>query len=400
MTSHSENELLTRVGPGTAMGNLMRHYWIPACLSSELKADGDPVRLMLPGEKLIAFRDTAGRIGIMDHRCPHRCASLFFGRNEEGGIRCVYHGWKFDTAGNCLEMPNLPPDQDFRGKMKAKAYTATERNGLVFVYMGERATAPPLPALEAMLCPPEETDLNCKLRECNWLQALEGDIDTSHFSFPRVRARDLQHALRDLENHDDRAVGGRILAPANGVELFHGQRDRARDGSAGLPSATLRRHRRGKGHASNPRFRRLRCFSISRPRPHDWPDTIGISCRGRRSCRRSGAPRDFGNHRREAGSERGGTSCRYAPRTPTAPRPPFGARWMLGPAFRSLASSRENKILSPRFPLSRRGTSGAVNASLSCRGGISAGTFLIPRLLTRGVLFVPANTESLWEWLK
>ena len=133
MTPHSESELLTRVGPGTAMGNLMRQYWIPACLSSELKADGDPVRLMLLGEKLIAFRDTAGRIGIMDHRCPHRCASLFFGRNEEGGIRCVYHGWKFDTSGNCLEMPNLPPHQDFREKVKAKAYKATERNGMVFV---------------------------------------------------------------------------------------------------------------------------------------------------------------------------------------------------------------------------------------------------------------------------
>jgi len=183
MTSQSENELLTRVGPGTAMGSLMRQYWLPTCLSSELTADGDPLRLMLLGEKLIAFRDTSGRIGVMDHRCPHRCASLFFGRNEEGGIRCVYHGWKFDTAGNCLEMPNLPPGQDFRQKVKAKAYQAAERGGLVYVYMGEREVAPPLPALEALLCPPDEIELNCKQRECNWLQALEGDIDTSHFSF-------------------------------------------------------------------------------------------------------------------------------------------------------------------------------------------------------------------------
>ena len=183
MTSQSENDLLTGVGPGTAMGNLMREYWLPACLSSELVADRDPVRLMLLGEKLIAFRDAAGRIGVMDHRCPHRCASLFFGRNEEGGIRCVYHGWKFDVDGNCLEMPNLPPDQDFRQKVKAKTYKAAERGGLVYVYMGEREATPPLPALEAMLCPPEETELSCKQRECNWLQALEGDIDTSHFSF-------------------------------------------------------------------------------------------------------------------------------------------------------------------------------------------------------------------------
>ena len=183
MTSQAENELLTRVGPGTPMGALMRQYWVPACLSSELVADGDPLRLMLLGERLIAFRDSAGRAGILDHRCPHRCASLFFGRNEEGGLRCVYHGWKFDTAGNCLEMPNLPADQDFRHKVKAKAYKVTERGGLVYVYMGEREVAPPLPALEAMLCPPEETSLTARQRECNWLQALEGDIDTSHFSF-------------------------------------------------------------------------------------------------------------------------------------------------------------------------------------------------------------------------
>jgi phthalate 4,5-dioxygenase oxygenase subunit len=183
MTSQTENELLTQVGPGTAMGTLMRQYWLPACLSSELAANGDPLRLMLLGERQIAFRDSSGHVGVLDHRCPHRCASLFFGRNEEDGLRCVYHGWKFDTAGNCLEMPNLPADQDFRHKVKAKAYAVAERGGLVYVYMGEREAAPPLPALEATLLPPDETDLSCRQRECNWLQALEGDIDTSHFSF-------------------------------------------------------------------------------------------------------------------------------------------------------------------------------------------------------------------------
>ncbi|HUC09481.1 MAG TPA: Rieske 2Fe-2S domain-containing protein [Stellaceae bacterium] len=183
MTSQSENELLTHVGPGTPMGTMMRQFWLPACLSSELVADGDPLRLMLLGERLVAFRDSTGKIGVLDHRCPHRCASLFFGRNEEGGLRCVYHGWKFDAAGNCLDMPNLPPEQDFRHKVKAKAYKVAERSGMVYVYMGERETAPPLPALEATLCPAEETDLFARMRECNWLQALEGDIDTSHFSF-------------------------------------------------------------------------------------------------------------------------------------------------------------------------------------------------------------------------
>src|ERR1700761_5285152 len=104
--SAEDNELVCRVGPGTPMGELMRRYWIPALASRELVADGDPVRLMLLGEKLIAFRDTNGKVGIMDHRCPHRCASLFYGRNEEGGLRCVYHGWKYDVTGQCLEQAN------------------------------------------------------------------------------------------------------------------------------------------------------------------------------------------------------------------------------------------------------------------------------------------------------
>jgi phthalate 4,5-dioxygenase len=121
MLSVSENEQLTRVGPGTPMGDLMRQYWIPACLSSELEADGEPMRLLLLGEQLIAFRDSAGRIGIMEHRCPHRCASLFFGRNEENGLRCVYHGWKFDVEGNCVDMPNVRPARDFKEKVKARA---------------------------------------------------------------------------------------------------------------------------------------------------------------------------------------------------------------------------------------------------------------------------------------
>ena len=128
-----DSEDLTRVGPGTVMGEFMRQYWLPALMSSELKPDGAPVRLMLLGEKLIAFRDTDGRVGVMDHRCPHRCASLFLGRNEENGLRCVYHGWKFDVEGNCIDMASVPAHQDFKSKVKAKAYKATERNGVVWV---------------------------------------------------------------------------------------------------------------------------------------------------------------------------------------------------------------------------------------------------------------------------
>jgi phenylpropionate dioxygenase-like ring-hydroxylating dioxygenase large terminal subunit len=183
MTTAAEGAELTRVGPGTVMGGLMRQYWIPAAMSSELRRDGAPLRLMLLGERLIAFRDSAGRVGVMDHRCPHRCASLFLGRNEAGGLRCIYHGWKFDVSGNCIDMPSVPSQQDFKAKVKAKAYRATERAGVVWVYMGAAAEAPPFPQFEAALLPEDELTVVCAQRSCNYLQALEGDIDTSHFGF-------------------------------------------------------------------------------------------------------------------------------------------------------------------------------------------------------------------------
>ncbi len=182
MTTATEGAELTRVGPGTVMGQLMREYWIPAVLSAELVRDGAPIRLLLLGEKLIAFRDSAGRAGVMDHRCPHRGASLFLGRNEEGGIRCIYHGWKYNVDGNCVDMPSVPSHQEFKHKVRAKAYRTLERAGLVWVYMGSRAE-PPLPALEILGVPDEEIDATLIQRECNYLQALEGEIDTSHFGF-------------------------------------------------------------------------------------------------------------------------------------------------------------------------------------------------------------------------
>src|SRR5579863_1965591 len=151
MLSSRDNETLTRVGPGTPMGELMRQYWIPACKSSELEVEGPPLRLMLLGEKLIAWRDGAGRVGLFDHRCPHRCASLFFGRNERGGLRCIYHGWKFDADGRCLDMPNVPRRLEFRARVRARAYKTFERSGVVWAYLGSRADAPSPPAIEATL---------------------------------------------------------------------------------------------------------------------------------------------------------------------------------------------------------------------------------------------------------
>src|SRR5262249_30072841 len=160
MTTASEGAELTRVGPGTPIGTLMRHYWLPALYSRELERDGPPTRFMLLGEKLIAFRDSVGKVGVFDHRCPHRCVSLFLGRNEHGGLRCIYHGWKFDTSGQCIDMPSLSEAQDFKHKVRAKAYATVERAGLVWVYMGERADPPPLPGFEVLDLPSDEINVS------------------------------------------------------------------------------------------------------------------------------------------------------------------------------------------------------------------------------------------------
>ena len=176
-------EAIVRTGPGTPMGELMRQYWIPAALSRELQCDAPPTRMMLLGEKLIAFRDTSGRAGIMDHRCPHRCASLFYGRNEENGLRCVYHGWKYAADGSCIDQGNIPERQQFKDRVRAKAYLTAERNGIVWVFMGDRSRAPELPPFEVCDLPESKVDLRFVQRRCNWLQAVEGDLDTSHVGF-------------------------------------------------------------------------------------------------------------------------------------------------------------------------------------------------------------------------
>jgi phthalate 4,5-dioxygenase oxygenase subunit len=195
MLSQIDNDTVCRVGPGTPMGQLMREYWVPALLSSELpNPDSDPVRVMLLGEKLIAYRDTNGKPALIQNHCPHRGASLFFGRNEEAGLRCVYHGWKFDAEGNCVDMPNEPAESDFKQKVKAVAYPCVDRNGVIWTYMGSRQTPPELPDLEANNLPEGEYAVTAIQRECNYLQGLEGDIDTSHFSFLHFGAADVESA--------------------------------------------------------------------------------------------------------------------------------------------------------------------------------------------------------------
>jgi phenylpropionate dioxygenase-like ring-hydroxylating dioxygenase large terminal subunit len=184
MLSREENELLTRVGPGTAMGQLMRCYWIPALLSEEIPiADGAPVRVRLLGEDLVAFRDSDGRVGLLGEHCAHRGTSLFFARNEQCGLRCVYHGWKYNVDGHVLETPAEPAGSDFRSKLRHTAYPCQEIAGMIFTYMGPPEKMPLLPHYEWAGLEPGQLFPVKSFLECNYLQGIEGDFDSSHTSF-------------------------------------------------------------------------------------------------------------------------------------------------------------------------------------------------------------------------
>jgi phthalate 4,5-dioxygenase oxygenase subunit len=187
--TQGENEMLTRVGPGTPMGALMRRYWIPAAFSHQIQnPDGPPVRVRLLGENLVLFRDTQGRIGLLDERCPHRTASLFFGRNEDSGLRCVYHGLKFDVEGNCVDLPCVPQMNDaqkanIQNQLRVKAYPCLDRGDVLWTYMGPAEHKPEFPDLEWTLVPPSQRYATRHIQECNWLQALEGGFDATHLTF-------------------------------------------------------------------------------------------------------------------------------------------------------------------------------------------------------------------------
>src|SRR3954463_3385894 len=161
MLKQQDNELLTRTGPGTPRGTLSRRFWLPALLPEELpNPDSDPIRFRILGEDLVAFRDTTGKVGFIQNNCPHRGASLFFGRNEEAGLRCVYHGWKFSVDGTCVDMPNEPAESDFKQKVKAGAYPCVERNGLIWKYLGPRQNPPPPACPEANNLPDGEYNVS------------------------------------------------------------------------------------------------------------------------------------------------------------------------------------------------------------------------------------------------
>lgn len=190
MLTMAENDLLTQTGTGTPMGEYFRRFWQPVALSAEVaERDGAPHRVTVMGEELVAFRDSDGRLGLIDARCPHRGAHLFFGRNEDCGLRCVYHGWKFDVEGRVVDMPNVPPGAKMRETMSTKAYPTREYGGIVWAYMGPRGEAiPEIPQLEFGLVPPAHRYVSKRLNECNWAQTMEGGLDTSHFSFLHMPA--------------------------------------------------------------------------------------------------------------------------------------------------------------------------------------------------------------------
>jgi len=200
MLKPEDNERLVRVGPGTPTGELFRRYWQPAAMSCELpEADGAPLRVRLLGEDLIAFRDSNGEVGLLDAYCPHRRAPLFFGRNEECGLRCVYHGWKFDRAGDCVDMPSEPAGTPLQQRVRIKSYPCIEKGGIVWTYMGPKEQMPEPPDYEWLRAPDSHRFVSKTLEECNYLQGLEGGLDTAHVSFLHRNdaSSDLSLAARD-----------------------------------------------------------------------------------------------------------------------------------------------------------------------------------------------------------
>ncbi len=227
------NELLTQTGAGTPTGNFFRSYWLPALLAEELpENDCAPVRVKILSERLIAFRDSEGRYGLMDEFCAHRGVSLWFGRVEEGGLRCAYHGWKYDVTGQCVEVPSEPENSNFCRKVKLTSYPLVKVGDILWTYMGDPAVQPELPAFEFVHVPPDQTYTSKRWQESNWLQALEGGIDSSHVSWlhsgglksdPLFKgARGNQYNLNDLRPFFE-------VAEADGG-LFVGARRNAEEG--------------------------------------------------------------------------------------------------------------------------------------------------------------------------
>jgi phthalate 4,5-dioxygenase len=188
MLSAKDNELLVRTGPDTPMGALLRRFWSPILLAEELaEPDCTPVRVTVLGEKLVAFRDTSGAVGLLAAYCPHRRANLYWGRNEEHGLRCIYHGWKFDVDGRCVDMPNCPEGVTLKDRVTTQAYPTLERGGIIWAYLGPRELMPEFPNVEILSVPASHRHIIKIVMSCNYLQSIEGDMDLGHTSFLHSR---------------------------------------------------------------------------------------------------------------------------------------------------------------------------------------------------------------------
>lgn len=253
------NERLTRVGPGSSLGELMRQYWMPALLSAEVaEPDGPPKRLRLLGENLVAFRDTRGKIGILDEHCAHRRASLAFGRNEECGLRCLYHGWKFDVDGNVVDMPNEPETSKFRERVKTASCRTHEVGGVIWAYMGSDDPPPVLSVDHWNDLGSRHFSASRVLLSCNFLQGLEGGIDSSHAGILH------QTTVRKHPNHPMtrsplHGIESRDNAPRLEVEL----------GPPGLRYAALRRV-----EGSDERYLRVTTYCFPWFATIPWPDGV------------------------------------------------------------------------------------------------------------------------------
>lgn len=234
MTRREQNELLTQTGPGTPMGDLFRRYWIPALMAEELpEPDCPPVRVKLLSERMIAFRDTQGRLGLMDEFCAHRGVSLWFGRNEEDGLRCPYHGWKYDVTGQCVDVPSEAAESGYCQKIKLKSYPLVERGGVLWTYMGPPELQPALPEFEFAMVGPKHRYISKRIQESNYLQAMEGGIDSSHVSFLHSGALERDPLFKGAKgnqyNLQDFAVKFEVVESEGG--LLIGARRNAENGN-------------------------------------------------------------------------------------------------------------------------------------------------------------------------
>jgi phthalate 4,5-dioxygenase oxygenase subunit len=222
MLTHEENERLTRVGRGTPMGELMRRFWIPFLLYTDLpEPDCPPVRVTLLGEKLVAFRDSSGRVGLIDRLCAHRCADLFFGRNEEDGLRCTYHGWKYDFEGKCVDMPTEDAASTYKNHIRLTAYPVRERAGVLWTYMGPKPELPELPEFEWARAPDSHRFTSWSFQQNNFIQAIDGGIDTVHSVFLHS-GMDSHRKLNDWQEQGRREGNPRLVhrVRSNPPKLF------------------------------------------------------------------------------------------------------------------------------------------------------------------------------------